>query len=213
MGQPSPLWPEPRPPSHLNQILTGSRLVCCLPTRQLIRLLSGPLPQPDLLLGAATTLSAGLDLVHRLGPELLLVGEQLDQGSGFELVLGCRRQSPLATVLVMERPPEPLTWKALQRAGVVGVLQEAMLRPQPESDPAGGPRPPLTARELDVLRWAAIGERNWEIAARLQLAPETIKSHLSSLIRKLGARDRTHACVLALARGLIERPQGETRST
>ncbi|MPV36369.1 response regulator [Georgenia subflava] len=63
---------------------------------------------------------------------------------------------------------------------------------------------PLTARELDVLRLAASGYSNGEIAAALHLAPGTVKNHLSSVFLKLGVRDRTRAVLRALDLGILE---------
>jgi DNA-binding NarL/FixJ family response regulator len=61
----------------------------------------------------------------------------------------------------------------------------------------------LTAREFDVLRLLAQGERNREIADTLGLAEPTVKIHVNNLLRKLQAKDRTEAAVIALKRGLI----------
>jgi DNA-binding NarL/FixJ family response regulator len=207
MNQPSQFLFDLGPPLLVAQVLGERRWVCCLPSHLLVRLLAGPLQRPELLLGAATTLAAGLELVQRLRPDLLLVGEQLDQGSGLELMRqGREGQSHLITVLVVARPPQPPALRALRRAGVGSGMQEAMLQPQACSPKLGAPPAPLTAREREVLGWAASGARNHEIALRLQLAPETVKSHLRNLIRKLGARDRAHACVLALGWGLMDWP-------
>jgi DNA-binding NarL/FixJ family response regulator len=212
MEQPSPFLVSPELPPQLAPILAERRWVCCLPSPLLVRLLAGPRPRPELLLGAATTLAAGLELVHRLRPDLLLVGDHLDQGSGLELMKQGREGQPhLATVLVVARPPQPSALRALRRAGVGSVLEEAMLQPQAWSPKLGAPPAPLTAREREVLGWAASGARNHEIALRLQLAPETVKSHLRNLIRKLGARDRAHACVLALGWGLMDWPEQAAR--
>jgi DNA-binding NarL/FixJ family response regulator len=212
MQQLYPFVLGPGLPPQVALILAERRWVCCLPSPLLVRLLAGPLPRPELLLGAATTLVAGLELVQRLKPDLLLVGEHLDQGSGLELMRQGREGQPhLATVLVVARPPQPAVLRVLRQAGVGSVLQEPMLQPQAWSPKLGGPPAPLTAREREVLGWAASGARNHEIALRLQLAPETVKSHLRNLIRKLGARDRAHACVLALGWGLMDWPEQAAR--
>jgi len=63
---------------------------------------------------------------------------------------------------------------------------------------------PLTVRETDVLRLAAAGYSNAEIAAALHLASGTVKNHLSSVFLKLGVRDRTRAVLRALELGLLE---------
>jgi DNA-binding NarL/FixJ family response regulator len=67
--------------------------------------------------------------------------------------------------------------------------------------------PTLSARETEVLELVMLGFQNGEIAAKLFLSPETVKSHISSLLTKLGARDRTQACVRALQLGLVDWPQ------
>lgn len=65
---------------------------------------------------------------------------------------------------------------------------------------------PLTGRELDVLRLAASGYSNTEIASALHLATGTVKNHLSSVFVKLGVRDRTRAVLRALDLGLLDQP-------
>jgi two-component system response regulator DesR len=62
---------------------------------------------------------------------------------------------------------------------------------------------PLTERERDVLRNAADGSPNAEIAARLHLAEGTVRNYLSSAIAKLGARNRTEAAATARERGWL----------
>ena len=61
----------------------------------------------------------------------------------------------------------------------------------------------MSARELEILAMVANGEANREIANELVIAGETVKSHIASIMVKLGARNRTHAVALAYAEGLI----------
>ena len=56
----------------------------------------------------------------------------------------------------------------------------------------------LSTREREVLIHVMEGFSNREIAAQLFVSPETIKSHITNITTKLGARDRTHAVVLAI---------------
>jgi DNA-binding NarL/FixJ family response regulator len=76
----------------------------------------------------------------------------------------------------------------------------------PDAAPAERPQPlvvPLSDRELDVLRLLADGRSNREIAAELFLAEGTVKNHVTNVLSKLGARDRTQAALRARALGLL----------
>ena len=61
----------------------------------------------------------------------------------------------------------------------------------------------LTAREREVLRLVAIGHANKQIANELSVSERTIKFHVSSILGKLGARNRTEAIATARERGLL----------
>ena len=65
------------------------------------------------------------------------------------------------------------------------------------------PRNDLTLRELDVLRFAARGMGNKDIARQIGRTADTVKAHLRHVMAKLGAADRTEAVTLALKRGII----------
>jgi two-component system NarL family response regulator len=65
----------------------------------------------------------------------------------------------------------------------------------------------LSAREVEVLQRIVAGRANKEIASDLHITEATVKSHVNSLLTKLGASDRTHAAVLGLQRGIVHLPQ------
>src|SRR4051794_28868557 len=76
----------------------------------------------------------------------------------------------------------------------------------PDDDPAPRPQPlvvPLSDRELDVVRLLAQGRSNREIATTLFLAEGTVKNHVTNVLTKLGARDRTQAALRARALDLL----------
>ncbi|NGZ86364.1 response regulator transcription factor [Duganella sp. SAP-35] len=62
---------------------------------------------------------------------------------------------------------------------------------------------PLSAREMEVLMYAASGNSNRRIAERMTISEETVKAHMKNVLAKLAANDRTHAVTIALKRGII----------
>ena len=77
---------------------------------------------------------------------------------------------------------------------------------QLDDAPRSRPQPlvvPLSDRELDVLRLLADGCSNREIATALFLAEGTVKNHVTNVLGKLGARDRTQAALRARVLGLL----------
>jgi DNA-binding NarL/FixJ family response regulator len=70
---------------------------------------------------------------------------------------------------------------------------------------------PLTARERQILMHVTDGHTNKQIANALKISEQTIKNHISAILRKLNANDRAHAAVLAIRRGYI--PLGRESET
>lgn len=62
----------------------------------------------------------------------------------------------------------------------------------------------LTPREIDVLNLIAAGNANKEIADELSIGEASVKSYVTNILSKLGAKDRTHAVTIGLRRGIIE---------
>jgi LuxR family transcriptional activator of conjugal transfer of Ti plasmids len=67
------------------------------------------------------------------------------------------------------------------------------------------PKPiPLTDREVEILRWTAIGKTAWEIGSILHISERTVNFHLQNLMGKLGVHNKTHAAAKAMTFGLIQ---------
>ncbi|MFF2556127.1 response regulator [Nocardia sp. NPDC058058] len=112
--------------------------------------------------------------------------------------------------LLKSLPPEDLV--AAIRVAVRGdaVIDPSMTRrlaPRFATELAPPAEPPelaqLTAREREVLLLVADARSNYEIAAELGVGEETVKTHVSRILAKLGVRDRIHAVVYAYRNGLV----------
>ena len=93
--------------------------------------------------------------------------------------------------------------EALLAPGITRRLIAEFARQRPRTGPAHTALDALTPRETDVLRLLAQGLSNPELAARLHVGEETVKTHVSRILSKLGLRDRTQAVVMAYETGLV----------
>jgi DNA-binding NarL/FixJ family response regulator len=72
---------------------------------------------------------------------------------------------------------------------------------------------PLSPREMEILKCVTNGLSNKEIARRLRISQQTVKNHMTSILKKLNVQDRTQAAVMALSRGWVRvEPEKENRS-
>ncbi|MFI6803195.1 response regulator [Streptosporangium canum] len=163
------------------------------------------------------------------GADVVLMDIRMPRMDGLAATVELTRRSPSTRVVIVTTfENDQLVWAAL-RAGAAGYVlkrapagelveavrlvhsRRAVLFPDalrriasPHHGSARQRRPvTLTPRELEVLRHITLGQANPEIAAALHVSRETIKTHVTNVLDKLGARDRTHAAVLAYERGLI----------
>ena len=179
--------------------------------------------EPDLeVVGEAGDGNEAVVAWRKLRPTVTIMDLQLPGQTGVEAIKAIRREDPEARVLVLTTFDGDADIQRALEAGARGYLLKNVRRAaliEAVRAVAAGQRylPPataarlveameserLTARELDVLRLLAQGERNREIAKTLGLAEPTVKIHVNNLLRKLEAKDRTEATVIALRRGLI----------
>lgn len=161
-------------------------------------------------------------LAAELKPDVVIIEPQMAGGGGAEAVRAITRQVPAPSVLVLSAHPDNELLVAARAGGLSYLAKDAepeeLLRAVraaaqgasvhdarfAEAPEHARPRHEhLTARELDVLTRIAHGQTNREIAADLGLGEETVKTHVSNVLAKLGVSDRTQAAVHALRSGLV----------
>jgi DNA-binding NarL/FixJ family response regulator len=159
--------------------------------------------------------------LHR--PDVTLMDLQMPALSGIESIIGIRSEFPNARIIVLTTYAGDVQVLRALKAGARGYLLKGHVRRELldtiRAVHAGQKRIPpevaaelaehateeeLTSRELAVLQLIATGNANKAIAGKLSIAEDTVKSHVTNILAKLGANDRTHAVTIGLKRGIIE---------
>ncbi len=167
----------------------------------------------------------GVRLFKEHKPDVTVMDLRLPVMSGVEAITQIRAENPSARIIVLTTfDGDEDIYRALQ-AGARGYLLKDMFgeelmdairtvhagrtRIPPAiaerlAERMGGPS--LTSRELEVLRSIVSGRSNKEIGSDLGISEATVKTHINSILSKLGVTDRTQAATTALQRGIVHLP-------
>ena len=180
--------------------------------------------QADMLLvSQASSGTEGIQQYREHRPDITLMDLRLPDLSGIDAMLAIRAEFPNARIIMLTTFEGDVEIQRALEAGAQGYL----LKNMPPSElvhairqvHAGKKRVPpevaaqlaehmgdeaLTAREIEVLRQLAGGNRNRDIGEHLFISEETVKVHIKHIMDKLGAKDRTQAIALAVRRGIIQ---------
>jgi DNA-binding NarL/FixJ family response regulator len=171
--------------------------------------------------GEAGRAAEAIPLVERRRPDLLLVDQLLPDWTGTELVRELRRRGYDVPALLMTAAPREGLNETAQAAGIQGTVLKSSEPEQllgalrrlaaGESAPqAAHPRAvrhvSLSPREREILQLVAEGATNAEVAERLGIGRETVKTMLYRAFEKLGVHRRSEAVAEAQRLGLLSRP-------
>lgn len=190
--------------------------------RKGIRALIGAESDMELVAEASTGREAVEEFrAHR--PDVTLMDLQMPDMTGFEAIIAIRGEFPDARIIVLSTYSGDVHVARALKAGARGFLLKGNVNKELlatiRAVQAGQKRisaevasdlaqytgeDELTSREIGVLRLIAAGNANKEIAAQLDLAEDTVKRHVTNILSKLRANDRTHAVTIGLQRGIIE---------
>ena len=179
--------------------------------------------QPDMqVVAEASDGRQGIDRFRSHRPDVTLLDLQMPGINGLDSLAAMRREVPDARIIILTTYTGDMQTKRALEAGARGyllknVLHEELLAsiravhsgqrrisPEIAAEVADHSMDDvLTMGEIEVLRSISAGCANKEIAARLFLKEETVKSRVKSILTKLNANDRTHAAMIGLKRGII----------
>jgi DNA-binding NarL/FixJ family response regulator len=167
----------------------------------------------------AASLNEAQAFLAQTNPDAIIVDINLPDGSGFDLVTWSRRVSPTTAIVVLTLNDGEDYIRAAKNAGanafivksapltdVIAALDFAKSSPHSFSSKhiyATGIDTGLSSREIDVLQSINLGLSNTEIARNLYISISTVKTHVSSILRKLDANNRVQALTIARERGLL----------
>ncbi|MFC0843273.1 response regulator [Streptomyces noboritoensis] len=179
------------------------------------------------IVGEAADGRAAVELVERLDPDVALVDLRMPVLDGADATAEIVARRSRTRVLILTTYDSDAEIERAVEAGAVGYLLkdttrdqlvdairsaargETVLAPRVAERLVARMRRPapvaLTAREAQVLNAVADGLSNGEIGRRLVIGEATVKTHLLRVFAKLDVSDRTHAVVVALERGLLDR--------
>lgn len=176
------------------------------------------------VVGCATTAARGEEVIAERHPDVAVVGVDLPDERGTELIRRLQGQVNGTKFVIYTGLEEPDLLEAAFRSGARGLvakpaglsaLVEALRKVgrggryfdpsfSPKADEDAAPAKSLSGREAEILTLLARGLTGEEIAQRLVLSPETIRTHVRNAMAKLEARTRTEAVVKALELGEIQ---------
>ena len=175
------------------------------------------------LVTEASNGQSAIDLYRLHQPDITIMDLRLPDMNGIEAITHIRAEFPSARIIVLTTYLGDVQAGRALKAGAQAFLLKATLRTDLldviRAVHLGKKRVPIevaseiaehagdeamTPREIEVLENVASGHSNKSVADRLDISEETVKTHVRSILSKLGASDRTHAVTIALRRGFLE---------
>jgi len=160
------------------------------------------------VVGEAENGADALQLAARCRPDVILMDVRMPVMDGVEATRRLARTGTSARIVILTTfDSDEYVYEALLAPTVTRRLLDRFAHTLPDSSrTAPAALAELTERELEVLTLLASGLSNAELAERLFVSETTVKTHVSSILRKLGLRDRVQAVVLAYQAGLVRPP-------